>query len=160
MNYFKLKFLLLFFALAVAIPPAWAGEVIDVLTLSTFGVTGTDYTDVSGKKATSDAVYAGNLAGGNDAIQLRSDNTSGIITTTSGGKVKSIKITFNSHTTAGRIVNVYGKSSAYTAASELYNTNTRGKSIGALNINAGTTGTITIPEGKEYSYIGIKSSSP
>ncbi len=26
MNYFKLKFLLLFFALAVAIPPAWAGE--------------------------------------------------------------------------------------------------------------------------------------
>lgn len=26
MNYFKLKFLLLFFALAVALPPAWAGE--------------------------------------------------------------------------------------------------------------------------------------
>ena len=160
MNYFKLKFLLLFFALAVAIPPAWAGEVKDELTLSTFGVSGNTYTDVSGKKATSDAVYAGNLAGGNDAIQLRTDNsTSGIITTTSGGKVKSIKITFNSHTTAGRIVNVYGKSSAYTAASELYNTNTRGKSIGALNIDAGTTGTITIPEGEEYSYIGIKSSS-
>ena len=160
MNYFKLKFLLLFFALAVAIPPAWAGTVIDELTLSTFGVSGNTYTDVSGKKATSDAVYAGNLAGGNDAIQLRTDNsTSGIITTTSGGKVKSIKITFNSNTTAGRIVNVYGKSSAYTAASELYNTNTRGKSIGALNIDAGTTGTITIPEGEEYSYIGIKSSS-
>ena len=159
MNYFKLKFLLLFFALAVALPPAWAGEVTDVLTLSTFGVTGTTYTDVSGKKATSDAVYAGNLAGGNDAIQLRSDNTSGIITTESGGKVKSIKITFNSHTAAGRIVNVYGKSSAYTAASELYTIPTRGDAIGSFNIDAGNTGTITIPEGKEYSYIGIKSSS-
>ena len=158
MNYFKLKFLLLFFALAVAIPPAWAETVKDELTLSTFGVTGTDYTDVSGKKATSDAVYAGNLAGGNDAIQLRTDkSTSGIITTTSGGKVKSITITFNSHTADGRSVIVFGKSSAYTAASELYNTNTRGKSIGALNIDDGTTGTITIPEGEEYSYIGIKS---
>ena len=32
MNYFKLKFLLLFFALAVAIPPAWAETVYELLT--------------------------------------------------------------------------------------------------------------------------------
>lgn len=37
MNYFKLKFLLLFFALAVAIPPAWAGE--ESVTFSEQGYT-------------------------------------------------------------------------------------------------------------------------
>lgn len=42
MNYFKLKFLLLFFALAVAIPPAWAEEVTVTTTISTTTADGTE----------------------------------------------------------------------------------------------------------------------
>jgi hypothetical protein len=54
--------------------------VTDELTLSTTGVSGTSYTEWSGKTATSSAVYAGQSAGGNSSIQLRSNNSnSGII---------------------------------------------------------------------------------
>ena len=56
-------------------PPA-EGEVVDVLNRELTGITknNTSYSNWSGKTASSSAVYAGNSAGGNDAIQLRSNN--------------------------------------------------------------------------------------
>ena len=54
--------------------------VVDKLTLATTGVSGSSYEVWSNVKVSSDAVYAGNTAGGNDAIQLRSKNsTSGAL---------------------------------------------------------------------------------
>ena len=126
----------------------------DELTLATTGVSGTNYADWSGKTGASGAVYAGQSAGGNNAIQLRSKNSnSGIITTTSGGKVSKITVVWNS-STSGRTLDVYGKSSAYSSPADLYGTN-KGTKIGSI---ASDTDTELTVEG-EYTYIGLRSNS-
>lgn len=130
-------------------------EVNDVLTRATTGVSGTSYTEWSGKTATSSAVYAGNSAGGNDAIQLRSKNsTSGIVTTTSGGKVSKVTVEWNSNT-SDRTLDVYGKNEAYTAASDLYDTSKRGTKLGAISSDSSTELTID----GEYTFIGVRSNN-
>ena len=87
----------------------FADTVTDVLNNAWTEVSGTSYTAFSDKTATSEAVYAGQCAGGNSSIQLRSNNNnSGIVTTTSGGKLKKITVDWNSNTASGRTLNVYG----------------------------------------------------
>ena len=136
-------------------PPA-EGEVVDVLTRTTTGVTGTSYSSWSGKTVTSDAVYAGQSAGGNDAIQLRSNNSnSGIITTASGGKVKKVAVEWASGTSGGRTLNVYGKNTAYSAPTDLYSTSTQGTLLGTIVCG---TSTELVIEG-DYEYIGVRSAS-
>lgn len=132
----------------------------DKLNLSFTGISGTKYVDWSDKTGASGAVYAGQSAGGNSAIQLRSDeSTAGIVSTTSGGKIQSIKVTWNSATSNGRTLDIYGKNAAYSSATELYNSSTRGTKIASLTYSAtgGATQTVTI-EG-DYAYIGIRSNS-
>ena len=137
-------------------PPAEGDYVIDELTHSWAGITGTNYSDWSGKKATSSAVYAGNSAGGNDAIQLRSNNSnSGIVTTKSGGKAKKIVVEWNSATTSGRTLDVYGKNSAYSAATDLYSASTQGTKLGSIVYG---TSTELVIDG-DYEYIGLRSNS-
>lgn len=128
--------------------------VTDTLTLATTGVSGGSYVDWSGKTATSSAVYKGQSAGGNSSIQLRTtDSNSGVVTTTSGGKVKSITVTWNSNTANGRTLNVYGKNTAYTAATELYNDSTAGTKLGTIVKGTSTVLEIT----GDYEYIGFRS---
>ena len=133
-----------------------SAEVVDVLNRELTGISGTSYSSWSGKTATSSAVYAGNSAGGNDAIQLRSNNNnSGIVTTTSGGKAKKVVITWNNNTADTRTVNVYGKNSAYSAASDLYNSSNQGDLLGT--IVCGTSTELVI--NGDYEYIGMRSSN-
>ena len=133
-----------------------SGEVVDEITKATTGVTGTSYQEWSGKRATSDAVYAGQSAGGNDAIQLRSSNSnSGIVTTTSGGIVQSVEVEWNENTAAGRTINIYGSHTAYTAATDLYDASTQGTLLGTIVY--GTSTTLTLDG--DYEYIGIRSKS-
>ncbi len=135
----------------------WAqtkAEVTDVLNRELTGVTGTSYTEWSDKTSNSDAVYAGQSAGGNESIQLRSNNSnSGIITTASGGTVTKVTVTWNANTTDGRTLQVYGKESAFTSPTELYNASTQGTLIG--EIVKGTNTELTIDE--SFSYIGMRS---
>jgi len=127
----------------------------DELTRATTGVSGTSYSNWSGKTVTSDAVYAGNSAGGNDAIQLRSSNSnSGIITTTSGGKLKKVVVTWNSSTASGRKIDIYGKNAAYSAATDLYNSSTQGTKLGSI---ADTQTELTVSG--DYTYVGVRSNS-
>lgn len=129
--------------------------VVDVLTRDLTGVTGTSYSSWTGKKATSDAVYAGQSAGGNSSIQLRSsNNNSGIVTTASGGKATKVVVEWNSNTSDGRTLNVYGKNSAYSSPSDLYGDNS-GTLIGT--IVKGTSTELSISA--DYEYIGMRSSS-
>lgn len=134
-----------------------AGAVVDVLTCATTGVTATSYTDWSGKIVTSSAVYAGNSAKSNaGVIQLRSDkSSSGIVTTKSGGKVKKIKVTWNSSTSSGRTLDIYGKNTSYTAATELYSTSTQGTKLGSIKYGTSTELEIS----GDYEYIGLRSAS-
>ena len=130
--------------------------VSDTLTNALIGVSGTNYTAWTGKTANSSAVYAGQSAGGNDAIQLRSsNNNSGIVTTTSGGKATKIEVAWNSNTSAGRTTNIYGSNSAYESAADLYNSSKQGTLLGTCVV--GTSTELTIDD--EYEYIGIRSAS-
>lgn len=152
-----LRSLLTLLVMAVWGTSAMAQTITDELTLSTFGVSGTTYTSVTGKKSNSDAVYSAQMAGGYDAIQLRSSNSnSGIVTTASGGNVKSITITWNSNTNTARKIDVYGKNTAFTAPTELYNTTSEVTKLGTLSYSA-TANTLEISG--DYQYIGIRSNS-
>ena len=137
--------------------PGTTSTKVDVLNRELTGVAKntTTYSAWSDKTATSSAVYAGQSAGGNDAIQLRSsNNNSGIITTTSGGKATEVVVSWNSNTSSGRTLNVYGKNSAYTAATDLYGDNS-GTLLGT--IVCGTSTELTIDG--DYAYIGMRSAS-
>ena len=147
----------------------WARTVTDHLSYKTTGITGSSYSNFSGKTATSDAVYAGQCAGGSgSSIQLRATNPSGVVTTASGGKVRSITVTWNtSSTTPGRQLDVYGKNTPYTATGttgtnavpshQLFDSSTRGTLLGSLVCGNGNSTTITVDG--DYEYIGFRSSS-
>ena len=127
----------------------------DILTASKFAATSTGYKDFSDVTAISSAVYAGNSAKhASGAIQLRSkNNNSGIVTTTSGGKVTKIVLEWESSTTAGRTIDVYGKKSAYLNATDLYSTSKQGTYIGSIIKGESTTLNVT----DDYEYIGLRS---
>ena len=133
------------------------GEVVDVLNRELTGISGTTYTSWSGKTSNSSAVYAGQSAGGNDAIQLRSSNSnSGIITTKSGGKVKKISIVWND-ATGSRTLNIYGKNSPYTSPEDLYKTDKQGELLGQITKATGRATYIEVDG--DYEYIGLRSNS-
>lgn len=130
----------------------------DTLTRATTGVGNgtTDYTSWSGKKLTSNAVYAGVTAGDKDSIQLRSKNSdSGIFTTASGGILSKVSVTWNSGTQSGRTLNIYGKHSAYTSVDDLYNSSKQGTLLGTIVYGTSTELTIS----GEYEFVGVKSDS-
>nr|MCR4825666.1 chitobiase/beta-hexosaminidase C-terminal domain-containing protein [Bacteroidales bacterium] len=128
-------------------------EGTDVLDWAATG-SPTNYTDWT-YTAPSGAVYKGQSSGTYQSIQLRSNNNnSGIVTTTSAGVVSNVTVVWNDNTASGRTLNVYGKHSAYTAATDLYG-NDAGTLIGTI-VN-GTSTSLDITE--DYEYIGLRSSN-
>lgn len=136
----------------------FAAEITDVLTPSQTGVNSSTYASFSNVSVSSKAVYAGNCAGSNNSIQLRSSSAnSGIVTTASGGTVVRLKVEWNTSTTDGRKIYIYGSDNPFNSAEDLY--------------KAGPTqlGEITYTSGVTYQefefatatprYIGIRSSS-
>ena len=141
----------------ITVTAASGSNVTDVLTADCFVATSTNYTDFSGVTAASSAVYAGNNANNNGNIQLRSSKSnSGIVTTTSGGRVAKIIVTWASSTDTGRTLDIYAKNTAYSSAADLYSSNasTQGTKVGS--IVKGTSTEFTI-EG-DYAYVGLRSS--
>lgn len=131
-------------------------SVSDTLTRETTGVTSgsSSYTSWSDKVGASGAVYAGQSAGGNDAIQLRSKNSnSGIVTTSSGGTIGKISVVWNDGTSSGRILNIYGKNTAYTDPTNLYGSSS-GELLGMITCG---TSTEYVIDG-DYKYVGVRSS--
>ena len=155
------KFLSLFWLIAIAwlCSVAYAETVDDVITASNLAATTTTYTDFSNVTISSGAVYAGYSAKATSgAIQLRSNNSnSGIVSTTSVGKVRKVVLEWTPSTenasNDGKQLDVYGKKTAYAAASELYKTSTRGTKLGSITY--GTTTELVITE--DYEYIGLRS---
>ena len=129
-------------------PPAY-----DQLFYTALGITGTGYqnwSDISGTY--SSAIYSGSTnANDNNYIQLRTTSPSGIVTTTSGGYLNKVAVTWNSETVDGRKIFIYGSNSPYTSAADLYDSKTAGTKIGEI-----TKGTDTeISASNYFSYIGI-----
>ena len=168
----KLKYICaLVVLLCVGVGNAWANDT-DEFTYTTFFTACTSsgsntngaYTSFSDKSGSnSDAVYVGMFnkhgngpANCHDYIQMRSNSSnSGLVSTTSGGKVVSVTVTWNGNTSNGATLNVYGSNSAYSAATDLYDDDTDGDLIGT--IVKGTSVSLDIDD--DYEYIGLRSNS-
>ena len=128
----------------------------DVITATDLKGEVDTYKDFSGVKKTSGAVYAGNSAYKDGSIQLRSKNSnSGIVATTSGGRISQIIITWDNSTANARQIDVYGNTNPYTSAAELYETSgntNQGELIGSL-----AKGETTLTIEGNYPYVGIRS---
>ena len=125
----------------------------DVITAEDLAATDTHYTDFSGVTKTSGAVYAGNSAKKNGSIQLRSKENAGIVSTTSGGKITQIVVTWDSSTPSGKQLDIYGSDEPYTSTADLYDY--KKPIASAIYEDESTTSTLTI-EGN-YPYVGIRS---
>lgn len=125
----------------------------DVITAEDLAATDTHYTDFSGVTKTSGAVYAGNSAKKNGSIQLRSKENAGIVSTTSGGRITQIVVTWDSSTPSGKQLDIYGSDEPYTSTADLYNY--KKPIASAIYEDESTTSTLTI-EGN-YPYVGIRS---
>lgn len=133
-------------------------SVDDILT-SSVNPSGNAYNSWTyGPTDTTGTIYAGHSFGTSNYIQLRSSqsangNYSGIVSTTSGGLLESIVVKWNSGTSSGRTLDIYGSNTPYTSASDLYNSTTQGTKIGSIVY--GTSTSLTFD--KDYEYIGIRS---
>ena len=130
--------------------------VTDVLTWQTLGLnsSNTNYNDYSDVKISSGTIYKLNASSGKGKyIQLRSKNNAGIVTTSSVGKVKAIKVTYDN---GSNTLDVYGKSSAYSNVSDLYSSSAsiQGTKIGSIS----GSGIINLSAG-DYEFIGFRSNN-
>ncbi len=125
----------------------------DKLTLSSTGVSGSSYTEWSGKTGSEGvAVYAGKSAGSNSSIQLNKTNPNGIVSTTSAGLIKKVKVDWESHTSDSRYITIYGSNTAYTGSADVYDTEKQGTSLGTIKKGTNTELTIT----GDYAYVGVR----
>ena len=142
-----------FYAVFTKTEGGGGGTVVDEMTPSAIS-NPSSYEDWSDKSLTSSAVYAGQTAGGNNYLQLRSKNSdSGIIQTTSGGNVTKVAVEWNTTSTRGRTINVYGKKSPYEYASDLYDAQKQGTLIGTIVYGTSTELNIN----NDYAFIGFRS---
>lgn len=137
--------------------------VTDELTVTSLGMSAGEkntYSKFTSSVFESGAQYASNACNDGTYFRIRTDNqNSGIVVITTGGKVKSVKVTFNKSTAQNRIIQIYGNNSAYTEATDLYGDN-KGTLLGSLKRESKSvdeTQELSI-EGS-YKYIGIRSSS-
>ena len=155
------KTLRLFFVAFMALvgSTAFADDQVDELVWDAMGLDGTsnNYVDFSGIKFTSSAVYAGNASTGTGKyIQLRSkNNNSGVVTTSSGGKLKSVTIAYNEATTGDRTVDIYVSNTPYQSAADLYG-DAAGEKVGSIALGAAN---MTLNVEGEYAYVGLRSNS-
>ena len=131
----------------------------DTLIADDLEASDTTYTAFSDVKKDTGTVYAGSSATDKGAIQLRSkaDDSgtySGIVMTSSVSKAVGIELTFNSSTTSGRVVSVYGQSTPYSSASDLYD----GSSPIAEIAYSDRVNQLIVFD-QPYDYIGIRSKS-
>lgn len=140
----------------------WGGyaqeTVTDELTATTLNVSTKSYQKFATKTLSSGASYDGAAfidSNNPKGIQIRSKVDkglyTGIITSASGGTIKSITINFNSNNS--QALDIYGKNTAYTTAKDLF-----GSAAGELIKNVSNSKTaVTITPNKAYKFIGFKS---
>lgn len=135
---------------------------LDTLDRAFTGISDNSYSDWT-SSSNSGVSYKGQSAGGNDSIQLRTDSSnSGVVTTanTNNYNATSITLIWNAATSSGRVLDIYGKNEAYSAATDLYDNEEKGTLLGSLNFNdrdASNKSTLTI-EGN-YKFIGFRSNN-
>ncbi len=142
-------------------------DITDVLTREVTGVPSqsqASYQSWSKKKITSEAMYSGNSAGANNSITLRvptknTQDDSGIISTTSGGKLKKVVVEWNTNTTDGRKLYIYGNIDPYSSVSDLYDPLKQGANVGQIVCGTSTEYILTDTQRSATNYVGLRSNS-
>ena len=131
---------------------AYAKQVDDVIDSSVTEITSTSYTEFSDKTLKSSSTYAGLCAGTGGTVQLRTTNSnSGVVTTNSSNNVKKVSVEWNEQTTSS-ILEIYGKTTAYSAASDLFNESNRGTLLGSITYGE----TTELEVIGNYTYVGVR----
>lgn len=138
-----------------------ANEIADVLTKESMGLSGSSnsYNEYSNIAISSNArYYAYTAFNSSGNIQLNNNNKGyGIVSTVSGGKVKSITIKWDTaNTSAERTIDIYGKNTAYSTAQDLYGATTKGVQLGSLVYKTDAEEETLIVDG-DYEYVGLLS---
>ena len=128
----------------------------DVLTAS--GIGQSSYGDWE-KTFTTATIYKGNSTTGTGeqtgTIQMRDNNKSGIVTTSSIGYLKSLSAAGTKN--KAKILSIYAKNTAYESPADLHNSEKKGTLIGTIAAGGGE---LVFKEGKSYAdnykYIGIR----
>lgn len=150
------KFSLLLSMLAIAFLGN-AETVTDAITATGFGAYSSSYSLLTPSSFASSAEYTG-VAMTTEANGIQLTNGSkdpgyvGIITTTSGGTLKNVTVSWKSNTTAGRTLNVYGSNSPFSVKSSYAS---QGKLIGTIVYGKSTSLDVT----DSYTYVALASSS-
>ena len=135
-----------------------AETVTDAITATGFGkYTGKTYSLLPSSSFTSTAEYTGvAITTEANGIQLvdgkKTPGYVGIITTTSGGTLKNVTVSWKSNTAAGRTLNVYGSNSPFSVGSSYAS---QGKLIGTIVCGKSTSLDVT----DSYTYVALASSS-
>ena len=161
------KFLLSLAAVALC-STAYAGQVQEVLTVDKFGdLAANSYVDVAYTSTTTGITYKGNMTksdtNNGSCMQFRSSKSvEGLVITANpkSAVFKSIEVEYYSTTTAARTLDVYGKATAYTAATQLYATaaGDQGTKIGSIK-KSDTSHLLNAPAEPAYNFIGFRSNS-
>lgn len=127
---------------------------VDNLTKESIGVT--SYTSWSNKQWSSSAKYAGYSAMGTydyNSIQMNAASSSGIVSTTSGGKLSKVKVEWTSTVIQDtRSIQIFGKNTAYSEAGDLYDDNKKGTLLGTIVCGTSTECTID----GDYAFVGLR----
>lgn len=127
---------------------------VDNLTKESIGVT--SYTSWSNKQWSSSAKYAGYSAMGTynyNSIQMNATSPSGIVSTTSGGKLSKVEVEWTSDVSQStRSIQIYGKNTAYSSSADLYNDTDKGTLLGTIVCGSSTEYTID----GDYAFVGLR----
>ena len=134
-----------------------AETVTDAITATGFGAYNSSYSLLTPSSFASSAEYTG-VAMTTEANGIQLTNGSkdpgyvGIITTTSGGTLKNVTVSWKSNTAANRTLNVYGSNSPFSVTSSYAS---QGKLIGTIVYGKSTSLDVT----DSYTYVALASSS-
>lgn len=146
-----------------------ADTVVDDLTATGLGLSGT-YNFVEGKTFTSETQYAafamkstanyGGCIQTNSGFKKNTTNYYGIYNTTSVGNARKVEVAWNSNTANGRILQIYGKSTAFVYNTGAYSGQDGATLLGEITLvdrDVDLTGSLDITD--NYPYIAVVSKS-
>lgn len=148
------------FSLTVTEKPFTPTDAADVLTVTSFGISGTSYKEYTAKVGT--AEYKGYVnsnqknspsgAAANEIIGMKSSNKGGIVTTVSAGYAVKLSATQWSEQAAKDplYLTIYGQDTPYTAC---LNLNNWGEELGEIALEKGVEKSLMLAKG--YKYIAI-----
>lgn len=149
------------FSLTVTEKPFTPTDAADVLTVTSFGISGTSYGEYTAKVGT--AEYKGWVnsnnknspsgATANEIIGMNTSNKGAIVTTTSAGYAVKLSATqWSRQTATDRSLIVYGQDTPYTSCQNL-SENERGEMLGEIALEKGVEKSLILAKG--YKYIAI-----